>query len=55
MRRLALGQLLKRFEITAHQRFFLGAAPFLELALVLDRVGNSIKPLRENQLYGSSS
>ena len=41
--------------VAADERFLLGAAPFLQLALVFNRIRNSIEPLRENQLHGPAS
>ena len=54
MRRLALRQLLQRFELTADERLLLGATPFLQLAFVFNCICNLIEPLRKNQLHGSS-
>jgi hypothetical protein len=45
MSRLALCQLLQRLEIAPDERLLLAATPFLQLALVFNRIGNSIKPL----------
>src|SRR5258705_2451166 len=54
MGRLALRQLLQRFEVAADEGLLLGATPFLHLALVFNRIRDSIEPLREDQLHGST-
>src|ERR1700694_938391 len=50
----SLCQLLHRCGSSAYERLFLGATPFLQLALGFNRIRNSIEPLRENQLHGSA-
>ena len=54
MRRLALRQFLQPFDVTADERLLLGTTPFLQLALVLNCICNSIEPLRKNQIHRSS-
>src|SRR6185312_1986124 len=41
-------------EIALYESLFLGAAPLLEPAFILDRVGDPLEPLRENECYGST-
>src|SRR6266478_3921425 len=54
MGRLALRQLLQRFEVAADEGLLLGTTPFLHLALLFNRIRDSIEPLREDQLHGSA-
>src|SRR5258705_6112212 len=54
MGRIALCQLVERSEVAANERLLLGATPFLHLALVFNRIRNSVEPLREDQLHGSA-
>ncbi|MGY4462780.1 hypothetical protein ACVWYI_006740 [Bradyrhizobium sp. LB13.1] len=38
-------------KIAAHEGFVLGAAPFLELPLTFDRIGDAIEPLGKDQRH----
>src|SRR6185312_12170987 len=51
MRRPSRGKLFQGREITSNESLLFRPAPFLQLALVLDRVGDTIEPLRENQCH----
>ena len=45
MRRSSCRKLLQRIKISAYERLFLGSAPLLELAFILDRVVDPVEPL----------
>jgi hypothetical protein len=47
----ALGKLVQRGHVASDEGLLLCSAPFLDLALVFDRIRDSIEPLREHQFY----
>ena len=51
---LPLCQLLQRREITANERFLLGAAPSLQPSLVFNCIRDLVEPLRENEFDRST-
>src|SRR5579864_6566770 len=54
MRRSACRELLQCSQIATDEGLFLGPAPLLELALILDGVRDPIEPSREKKCDGSS-